>query len=143
MIGESAQYEDLKELVMGKALGYGIARKVGVFSPDPTLVIKCALNDPEQNWIEWRIWQEISEVKHLSKWFAPCVSISTCGMFLLQKRVEMGKKADYPATVPSFFTDLKYSNYGFLNGQLVCCDYGSFIVTNGLSAKLKKADWWE
>jgi hypothetical protein len=135
-------YEDLRGLLLGEKLGEGVYRKVSVFRPDKRLVIKVAEEDPHPNVIEYRIWEELMDTK-VAKWFAPCVAISTCGLFLLQKRVEMHPKSEYPKMVPHFFTDCKYSNFGWLDGKFVCCDYGGFVITNGFTNKMKKADWWE
>lgn len=82
----------------------------------------------------------------IAKWFAPCVDISPGGIFLLQKRVETRPRSEYPKLIPSFFSDLKYSNYGWLNGQFVCCDYAGFVSTSmshKWSGRMVKADWWE
>ena len=144
-MNELVQYEDLKGLLLGQVLGLGIHRKVGVYKLDPTLVIKCALECPNINVLEEEVWQAVKDT-NIAKWFAPCVDISPCGIFLLQKRAETRPKSEYPKLVPNFFTDLKYSNYGWINGQLVCVDYASVIstsLTHKWSGKLKKADWWE
>ena len=144
MISEFSQYEDLKELLLGKALGIGIHRKVAVYKLDPTLAIKCAIECPNINVLEEEVWQTVKET-NIAKWFAPCVDISPCGMFLLQKRVEHRPRKEYPKMIPVFFTDTKYSNYGWLNGQFVCCDYASTISTSMAhkwSGKMKKANWW-
>ena len=145
MITKLAQYEDLKDLLLGQDLGIGIHRVVGVYKPDPTLVIKCAIEYPNINVLEDEVWMAVKDTS-ISKWFAPCVAISPCGMFLLQKRAEMRPRSEYPKLVPNFFTDLKYANYGWINGQLVCVDYASMIstsLTHKWSGKLKKAFWWE
>lgn len=145
MISELTQYEDLKELLLGKALGIGIHRKVGVYKLDESLVIKCATDCPNINVLEEEIWQMIKDT-NMGKWFAPCVDISPCGIFLLQKRIETRPKSEYPKQIPSFFGDLKYSNYGWIKGQFVCCDYAGFIATSMChqwKGKMKKADWWE
>lgn len=145
MITELSQYEDLKELLLGELVGVGIHRKVGVFRPDPSLVIKCAIETPNINILEDEVWLMVQDTK-IAKWFAPCVAVSPCGMFLLQKRVEMKPKSEYPKLVPSFFGDLKYSNFGWLKGMFVCCDYASFISTSmshKWSGRMKKAEWWD
>ena len=139
------QYEDIQSLLLGQCLGIGIHRKVAVFNPDPTLVIKCAIECPNINVLEDEVWMMVSET-NIAKWFAPCVRISDCGLFLLQKRVETRPKSEYPKLIPSFFGDLKYSNFGWLNGQFVCCDYAGFISTSmshKWNGRMKKADWWE
>ena len=144
MISELSQFEDLKGLLFGELLGVGVHRKVGVFLPDPTLVIKCVIETPNINVLEDEMWLMIKDTK-LAKWFAPCVSISDCGMFLLQKRVQRLPKEQYPKLIPSFFGDLKYSNFGWLDGHFVCCDYASFMCTSMVhkwNEKLTKADWW-
>lgn len=121
-MNEQTQYKDLKDLLFEKVIGVGIHRKVGVFKPDESLVIKCATECPNINILEEEIWQMVKDT-NIAKWFAPCVSISPCGMFLLQKRAEMKPKSEYPREVPSFFGDMKYSNYGWIDGQFVCVDY--------------------
>jgi len=145
MTSDILQYEDLKDLLIGEKLGVGIHRAVAIYKPDPTLVLKCALECPNINVLEEEIWTMVKET-NIAKWFAPCVDISSCGIFLLQKRIETRPKSEYPKLIPSFFGDLKYSNYGWLNGKFVCCDYAGFITTSMChkwSGKLKKADWWE
>lgn len=145
MISELSQYEDLKGLLFGEALGIGVHRKVGVYLPDKTLAIKCAIETPNINVLEYETWFMVRDTD-CAKWFAPCIDISPCGIFLLQKRVEKLPKDQYPKMIPTFFGDLKYSNFGLLNGKFVCCDYGSFMYTSMVhkwSGKMKKADWWE
>ncbi|MCK9370240.1 hypothetical protein M0R04_10070 [Candidatus Dojkabacteria bacterium] len=142
---EEIQYEDLKTLLLGEVLGIGIHRKVGVYKQDESLVIKCAVETPNINILEDEIWMMVKDTS-IAKWFAPCVAISECGMFLLQKRIEKIPKEQYPKFIPSFFGDLKYRNFGMLNGQFVCCDYAGFIsssMSHKWSGKLKKAEWWD
>lgn len=139
------QYEELKSLVSGKALGVGIHRVVGVYKPDPSLVIKCAIDCPNINALEYEVWQMVCETD-IAKWFAPVVDMSPGGIFLLQKRVETRPRSEYPKLVPSFFGDMKYSNYGWLNGQFVCCDYAGFISTSmshKWNGRMVKANWWD
>lgn len=145
MINELSQYEDLKDLILGELLGIGIHRKVGVFKPDTSLVIKCAIDYPNINILEEEVWTTVRDTQ-IAKWFAPCISISPCGMFLLQKRVETKPKAEYPKLIPSFFGDLKYKNYGWIGKQFVCCDYASLLSTSmshKWNEKMVKAHWWE
>lgn len=145
MISELSQYEDLKGMLFGEALGLGIHRKVGVYRLDTTLVVKCAIETPNINILEEEIWRMVQHTG-IAKWFAPVVAISDCGMFMLQKRVERRPRGEYPKLVPSFFGDLKYSNYGWLNGKFVCCDYAGFIassMSHKWNGKMVKAGWWE
>ena len=91
-------------------IGAGTHRKVGVYKPDPTLVIKCAIECPNINILEDEVWMMVKDTS-IAKWFAPCVEISASGIFLLQKRVERRPRVEYPKLIPSFFGDLKYSNH--------------------------------
>lgn len=139
------QYQDLQEMLFGELLGIGIHRKVAVFKPDKDLVIKCAVECPNINVLEEEIWMMVQET-NIAKWFAPCLDISPCGAFLIQKRVEHRPRKEYPKLVPSFFGDLKYKNYGWIDDQFVCCDYAGFISTSmhhKWSGRMKRADWWE
>jgi len=145
MISEQTQYEDLKGLLLGEQLGIGVHRKVGVYLPDNTLVIKCAIDTPNINILEWEMWQMVRDTKE-AKWFAPCTDISPCGMFLLQKRVEQLPEKLYPKLVPSFFNDTKYKNFGFLKGDFVCVDYASFLycsMSHKWNGRMVKAHWWK
>jgi hypothetical protein len=135
-------YEDLYSMIAGEKLGVGIYRKVGVYIPDLTLVIKVSEDEPIANFLDYRIWEELKDTAY-AKWVTPCVQISKCGVFLLQKRVEHRAKSDYPKMIPPFFMDTKYKNYGWIGNQFVGCDYSGFSITNGFNGRMKKADWWE
>jgi len=90
------------------------------------------------------LWDKIKEVKALAKWFAPCERISDCGTILLMQRVHQPARSEYPNQVPVFLTDLKYSNYGILGKNFVCCDYGTNLLPeNGMTKRMKKAKWWD
>lgn len=145
MISESAQYEDLKDLLCGERLGAGIHREVFVYKPDPKYVMKIAPDAPEANVLEAHIWDMVADT-NIAKWFARCHMVSTSGVFLLQERVERRPQAEYPKHVPVFFGDLKYKNFGWIGGRLVCCDYAGFVSTSMVhkwTGRMKKADWWE
>lgn len=145
MISRRTQYEDLKSLLLGKVLGEGIHRKTYVYKPNPKLVMKVADSYPNINVLEDEVWMMVKDTS-VAKWFAPCINISDCGIYLLQERVEHRPKSDYPELIPSFFGDTKYKNFGWIDGRFVCCDYAGFIstsMTHKWSGRLKKADWWE
>ena len=143
-ISHQAQYEDMQSLLFGRLLGVGTHRKVCVFLPDTSLVIKCATESPHRNIIEGEVWCMVEDT-NIGKWFAPCAGISACGMFLLQKRAEMRPRNEYPKEMPSFFGDTKYSNFGWIDGRFVCVDYTSYFSTSmshRWSGRMKKAHWW-
>ncbi len=137
--------EELFDFMAGRRLGFGVYRDVYEFSFNDKYVIKVARNDDGRavNLIERRIWSEIY-MTPLEKWFAPVIDASPVGKYLIQERVEQLPKEQYPEEIPAFFTDTKYSNFGYLKGKgFVCVDFGSFNMFRGVSTKLRKADWWE
>ena len=136
--------EALDDLIFGEEIGRGAFRVVFDYPLDDKLVIKMAFdtNGVKSNFLEARIWEEI-QYRDIAKFFAPVVGVSSNGRFLIMKKARMSKNVkDFPAKVPHFFTDLKYQNYGFIGKELVCVDYGSMVVTNGMTNRMIKADWW-
>lgn len=137
--------KDLFNFITGKNLGEGIGRTVYECNLIKDTVIKIERSG-FQNIREWEIWDEVKETKY-AKWFAPCIYISPCGIYLIQKKTEKIPKSEYPEKVPAFLFDKKYDNYGIIKKgnkkQLVAHDYGTFSLTNGYSNRLVKANWWE
>jgi len=135
---------EFEEFIVGKKLGRGVTREVYNFVPDDTCVIKIAhsYDGRQTNITEFKIWYELSNFdKKLSKWFAPCISISEGGKYLVQKKIEFGRLKDYPKKVPHFFYDIKRDNYGWYGKQFVCCDYGYFNITDSYSKRMKNIIW--
>ena len=134
--------------VVGKQIGRGMSRSVFVYALDPTLVIKIEDKSQSfQNVREWEYWQENKDYKPIAQWLAPCVAISPCGSVLIQKRVHTLDQSRYPKTIPQFFSDTKYQNFGLLNGKFVCFDYGNIPLSKGViinkgKVKMVKAEWW-
>ena len=136
--------KDFIKLFCGKKIGAGSARVVYECSIDESLVIKIEENGgSSQNVKEWEVWQEMQYHKDMKKWFAPCVYISPCGIVLVQKKVTPAYKKHYPKRVPKCLGDLKYQNFGMMDGRFVCFDYGTFLASNGVNPGTKKAEWWE
>lgn len=95
-----------------------------------------------QNIVEWETWERVRGTE-FEKWFAPCVNISPSGSVLIMKKTIPILQKDYPKKMPVFLTDFKYSNYGEFDGRFVCHDYGTnLLFENGMSKRMKKADWW-
>lgn len=136
--------KELEEMLCGSKLGFGIHRTVYEYNPDPTCVIKVATQDDgrQANLIEAYVWEQIAEAKSIAKWFAPVVMVSPAGKYLVMKKAEFGLPKDYPKKLPHFFTDVKYDNYGFIKGHLVCVDYAR-VILHGLTLKMKPARWWK
>jgi hypothetical protein len=138
---------DLYHLCAGEYLGQGISRTVHVFLPDPTWVIKFEhAGYSFQNVNEWELWNAIKTIKSVQASFAPCRLIANTGTILLQKRTTPATIKMLPKRIPVWFTDLKVSNWGMLDGRPVCHDYGTHhtvLANYAISAKTRKADWWD
>ncbi len=142
---ENTISKDLMTLVVGEKIGYGMARHVYEYLPDPSLVIKFEIGSKSfQNVIEWETWQRVQWVKKIHEWFAPCVKISDCGTILLQKKTHGKDRSKYPDRIPAYLTDTKFSNYGFIGNHLVCHDYGTnTMLENGMTQRMRKVSWFE
>lgn len=136
----------IKEMC-GEKLGTGLYRDVYVLKDYPDYVVKIERDMGSgmfSNAHEWRHWVQNEDWKWFSQWLAPCEAINETGNILIQRRVTHGKRKDYPKYIPTFFTDLKYRNFGWIGDQFVCCDYAFipfYIVQEGKN-KMKYAKWW-
>ncbi len=136
--------QDFFGLMAGEWLGGGVGRGVYVLGTDPSLVVKIETSSHSfQNIAEWNVWSEIEREEYKAKkWFAPCYYISPCGIILIQARTRPTDKSRFPKKMPAYFTDLKYQNFGMLDGHLVAHDYGhNRFVHLGLSASLREVTW--
>lgn len=136
--------DELLDFVVGKRLGFGAYRTVYEYRFNSKYVLKIAddVNGRAENLLENRIWWQIN-LTPAARWFAPIMEVSIAGQFLIQHKIEQLPHEQYPKKIPAFFTDTKYSNFGWLDGKFVCCDFGSFNIFNGVNTRLKNADWWE
>lgn len=135
---------DLLDFCTGACIGSGVSRGVYVYGPDPKYVLKIETEEGWwQNIMEWETYQEAKDTP-AGKWFAPCERISDNGKILLQRRTNPLGWRERPKKMPRFFTDLKLTNFGTIDGQVVAHDYGlSRIVRLGLSCQMRKAVWWQ
>lgn len=114
--------QDLIRMVIGEKLGEGSYRAVYDYDLIRGVVIKVAPT-PKANILEYCAWQEAKDTSY-SKWLAPCIALSPCGHYLLQKKVRAIKETDkLPRRIPNFFEDIKRSNWGFIGNRFVCHDY--------------------
>lgn len=130
--------QDLARFMLGDKIAEGSFRAVFEFDFIPNTVIKVA-GDTEANTNEFNTWAAIAKTPH-AKWFAPCLFLSPCGHFLVQRKVRPIKPGDkLPKTMPRAFTDFKKENYGWLGKQFVCHDYQfiSPVLECGLMARIK------
>lgn len=134
---------DMGSLVCGRKLGSGATRTVYRCALDDTKVIKVeALSYSFCNITEWEIWKEVRGTKY-ERYFAPCRDISPNGAVLVMDRTAPLHEHPLPKMLPSFFTDCHSKNFGWLNGRVVCHDYGyNDIILKGIrNSKLKRVKW--
>jgi len=132
---------EFQNFILGDLLGYGISRYVFDYKPDDKYVIKIDLSNYNANVIEFNVWKDVEYTKH-AKWFAPIKHMSPCGRILLQEKCIIENIDKYPNELPEYMSDIKISNFGWLNGKFVCFDYaGTNLITKGLTSKLKKVKW--
>lgn len=137
-MGSNFKLNEIESLILGDKLGYGMSRVVYESKLNSTVVFKIEESARRfQNIKEWELWNEHKFYKPVADWLAPCVDISACGSILIQKRTSHPIK--WPEKLPTFLTDVKKSNFGLLDGKLVCHDYGNVIFN--LSLRMKKVDW--
>lgn len=143
LAAEGALIRDLLNHCFGDCLASGRDRVVYEWLPDPKLVAKIELRSRSfQNVIEAETWDRIKETKW-ARWFAPVASISPAGTMLLMRRTSAATRDDFPKKIPAFFTDTKLENWGRLNGQLVCHDYGiHLLMERGMTNDMRCAKWW-
>ena len=140
-------YLDAFNLLCDRKIGSGTHRDVYECRIDRSLVVKVETS------LEWRcfsnaremqFWADHENFKKVADWLAPCVYLSPDARILCQKRVDPlteQQKKELPEKIPGFLTDLKYRNFGMLDGRLVCVDYA--ITIPNPSLRLRKAEWWE
>ena len=125
---------DLCNSLLGEKLGSGSTRDVYVLSYDTSKVVKIAKDGGRQNILEYETWRSVQHSDYHSKWFAPCVWISNGGNILIQERavpiIPPKLDKDYkvmidkiPDKIPNYFTDIKLTNFGFIDGRFCCIDY--------------------
>jgi len=135
---------DALDLLCGKKLGEGVYRTVFECALRSDWVVKLEIHDDAKrtfaNVHEWSFWDEYQSEGAITRWLAPCEKLSPDGRILLQQRCEP-IPLDYhlPQKLPAFLTDVKRSNFGLLDGKLVCVDYAFVDVTP--STRLKNAHW--
>lgn len=135
-------YRELKAVVCGSLIGEGVARSVYECRHDPKYVVKIeTVSRSFQNVSEWEAWEWLRGTKR-GNWLAPCLSISPNGLILLQRRVTPMRDSERPKKIPAFLTDIKTDNFGWLDGRVVCIDYGTILSNiRHASERMVKANW--
>jgi len=123
-------YEDLFNMVCGKRIGQGAHRDVYECKIRPDLVVKVETDEYRYfaNVLEMKFWNDHEHYQKVASWLAPCEYLSPDGRILMMRRAEpIPPSYPMPNKMPSFLTDLKRENFGFINGVLVCVDYAMTI----------------
>ena len=134
---------DINQLLFADRICEGRTREVYVYRPNEKWVIKIECASTFNNCYEHNIWCAANGTIW-AKWFAPVHFIAPLGRALVMTRTRPPRKGDppFPKSIPNFFTDVLYRNWGILNGRWVCHDYGdSDLLTIGFKgARLVKSD---
>jgi len=138
---------DLITTLLGEKLGSGTYRSVYKHNWDDNWVIKIEPNNTNCNETEYILWDEvqglIGDLAWVKDWFAPIHWISPNGKILCMQRTypyPKNKKLQRPDKIPSFFTDVKWGNFGWIGNKFVCHDYGfiyKFIKYENKMQKVK------
>jgi hypothetical protein len=145
---DGLSYSILREFAcasLGDKIGEGMSRTVYEYALDITKIVKIESRAGFfQNVIEWETWNNLRDTKH-SKWLAPCRYISPSGTFLIMDRSAPLRIEEAPMRLPSWLGDHKLANYGLINKQVVCHDYGTNkLLNNGaFTARLKKTSFYK
>lgn len=133
-------------LLCGKLLGVGSSRRVYVNNFDENSVVKVdnGRDMPIQNILEFQTW-EMLRGTDMGAWLAPCLKMSYGGRVLVQSRTTPAGVSEYPDKIPAVFVDTKRQNFGMLNGEFVCHDYGFMNIRTlvGSSKKMSNVEWWD
>lgn len=129
-------------LLVGDKIGRGMSRVAHECPLDKRFVIKVENREAFfQNVVEWETWQRVKDTP-TAKWFAPCIHISSCGTVLIQRRTQAMRLEELPKRMPAFFADFKRTNYGLIDGQVACHDYGtSLVFEKGFTASMQAVEW--
>lgn len=140
MSDNAAAHRDAFNMLCDELIGRGMSRATFSSKVLPDCVVKVEDGAGDfQNIKEWELWQAVRHTK-FAKWFAPCRWISPNGIVLVMERTTPAW--EFPAEMPVFLTDYKRENYGMLNGQLVCHDYGMHTMLEfGMTKRMRKVEW--
>lgn len=138
---------DLLSMLVGEKIGQGQSRMVFQHNVDPDKVVKLACNGDGvlANSIEWTIWQEVQGLKGplawVKDWFCPVHRLSGNSNVIVMSKTAPVRLEEMPKEVPTFLSDIHMANFGWLDGRVVCHDYGFIYGLISYKKKFKKAAW--
>ena len=115
---------DLFNLLCGSEIGSGVYRTVYQCNMNPDWVVKKDTGENFSNIFEYQIYHEYEGTK-LAKWLAPVHWLSQRGLWLMMTKTEPIPQSKLPKKIPAIFADTHPGNWGWLNGRVVCHDYGN------------------
>jgi hypothetical protein len=136
---------DLFDFVCGKWIGGGMGRRVYEYRFDASCVVKIDTSGYFNNVVEYDFWQNMSyHHPEIAKFMAPCVSLSSCGRILVQKKTTpIDPKKKLPVKIPQVLAcDLKIENWGIFKNRVVCHDYANHRLFSTSSTKMVAPNWW-
>lgn len=135
---------DLISMICGKKIGSGSYRSVYDFNMNHRLVVKIEPLSTDCNITEFMLWDEVrglcGELAWVKDWFAPIHWCSPNGKVIIMEKTKQLDKPR-PDKVPSFFTDVKSNNFGWIGNRFVCHDYGFIHRFIKYEKKFQKAKW--
>lgn len=134
--------KDMFTLLCGDVIGRGSFRDVFQYNLNPNWVVKIQKNNSEfSNIKEFEIWCHVKGTE-FEKYFAPCYWMSPDGRVLLQHKTKpITKTRKPPEFIPTFFTDVKDDNFGFIGKRFVAHDYDftfGKVLKSGLIKRMKR-----
>lgn len=128
--------QDMFRGMVGKLIGRGASRAVYEWTPDPKLVVKIEIAATFQNVMEWEIYDYLRGEK-AAEYFAEPVWIGSYGSVMLMKKTQPINDSQLPKLLPDWISDRKRENFGWLDGKVVCHDYGVNNIVRYVNKKIK------
>lgn len=129
-------FGDRVKMRVGDIIGQGRTRTVYALLDKPEWCLK--VGNEEALHSEFRN-QGVIEKAGLGRWIAPCEWRD--GHFMM-RRTSPASRDNYPASLPAIFVDLKYENWGMLDGRLICHDY-ALVRETSRPAAVRSVKWKE
>lgn len=144
LIKSSDSIKTIHRKLCGKRINSGLYRDVYELKDNPLYVVKIEHSPGKcgfANASEWVNYIQHKDWKGFGEYLVPCEAISETGQWMIQRRIKHRESEEYPKKIPSFFTDTKYTNFGWIGDRFVCCDYPHLIM--GIPLRMKLAKWWD
>jgi hypothetical protein len=135
-----ATFEDAFNMLCGDRIGQGSTRTVYDCKLLPGHVVKVENDDFRMfaNVAENLLYCNSSEA--VQRWLCPTTHLSPDGRLLIMRKARICDETDtLPDQLPAFLSDIKRENFGWIDGRLVCVDYGLWFESPSL--RMRKVSW--